>query len=86
MPRWLILSGFFVAFAGLGGCRPKVGQEPPPQSAGHVPTESDAGLPAVPLSRRSVVVPSDVKLQPGPAEAKAPAAPPTGASFSPPGN
>ena len=84
MARRLILCGVF-ACAGLGGgCGPKPPKEAPPQTAGHVPIESDAALPPVPLTGKGVVVPSDVKLQPGPAEAKTPATGPTGASFSPP--
>jgi len=81
--RWLLL---LAGASGLGGCGPKVASEPPPQNVSSVPTESDGGLPAVPLTRKGVVVPSDVKLQPGPTEAPPPAHDPVGASFKPPGN
>jgi hypothetical protein len=83
MARWLLL------FAGAGilcGCGPKVASDPPPQNVSSVPAESDGGLPAVPLTREGVVVPSDVKLQPGPKDAPPPASDPVGASFRPLGN
>jgi hypothetical protein len=47
----------------LGACGPKATGEPPPQSAGNLPTSSDAALPAVPLSGHGVIVPSDVPVE-----------------------
>ena len=83
MARWLLLLAGAGAF---GGCGPKVASDPPPQDVSSVSTESDGGLPAVPLTRTGVVLPSDVKLQPGPKDAHPPANDPVGASFKPPGN
>jgi hypothetical protein len=83
MARWLLL----LAGAGvLGGCGRKVASDPPPQNVSSVPTESDGGLPAVPLTRTGVVVPSDVKLQPGPTETPPSGDKAVGAAFKPPGN
>jgi len=76
--RGLILA---VGAWAAASCGPNVVNEPPPQTAGSVPTSADAGLPFVPSNRRGVVVPSDVKLEPPPREAQAPVlspnAPPT---------
>lgn len=56
----------------LWGCTPSAVNEPPPQTPAPVETALDAGLPAVPLTGKSVIVPSDVKLQPGPKAAVPP--------------
>ena len=47
-------------------CGPKAIDGPQPQTPATVETSADAGLPNVPLTGRGVVVPSDVKLEPGP--------------------
>jgi hypothetical protein len=58
--------------AWLWGCAPKAVSEPPPQTPAALETAPDAGLPAVPLTAKGVVVPSDVKLEPAPREAALP--------------
>jgi hypothetical protein len=68
----------------LAACGPKAVNEPPPQVPAAV-TPADAGLPAAPLARKGVIVPSDVKMQSAPLEA-APAGPPSGPSAGPGGN
>lgn len=77
--RALIVAA--AAAVGLAACGPKAIGEPPPQTPAHVETSADAGLPAVPLTGRGVVVPSDVKLQPGPRPATT--SPATGAPSGP---
>jgi hypothetical protein len=68
-----------VALAGacwLAGCQPTVANQPPPQSptstSTSTPTPADGGLPALPLERKGVVVPSDVKSPPAPAPSDSP--------------
>jgi hypothetical protein len=68
------------------GCAPKAVSEPPPQSPGALETAQDAGLPAVPLTANGVIVPSDVKLQPGPKEAALPSGGAPAATASPTSN
>jgi hypothetical protein len=78
--RLILLAGA----AWIAACAPKAVGEPPPRVAGSVPTDADAGLPPMPLTKRGVVVPSDVKLETahGPATSP-PNAPLTGAPTSP---
>jgi hypothetical protein len=67
-----------IALAGavwLWGCSSTAVNEPPPQTPSAEETAADAGLPAVPLTGKGVVVPSDVKLQPGPKAAVPPSDP-----------
>jgi len=78
---------YLIALAGLlwfGGCGPKAVNEPPPQTPAAV-TPADAGLPAAPLARKGVIVPSDVKMQSAPLEA-VPAGTSSGPSPGPAGN
>ncbi|HEY7371016.1 MAG TPA: hypothetical protein VIF57_02485 [Polyangia bacterium] len=61
-------------------CATRSSAEPSAQTPGGAEASSaDAGLPNVPLTGKSVIVPSDVKLQPGPNPAA-----PTPASISTP--
>ena len=48
----------------FAACASKSIAEPPPQAPANAEAGPDAGLPMVPLTRKSVVVPSDVKLEP----------------------
>jgi hypothetical protein len=51
----------------LPGCASRTTTEAPPQTpAGTEAASPDAGLPAVPLTGKGVIVPSDVKLEPSP--------------------
>ncbi len=72
--------------AWLWGCGPKAVSEPPPQTPAALETAADAGLPAVPLTAKGVIVPSDVKLQPGPHEAALPGEPTPASTASPGAN
>jgi hypothetical protein len=77
-----------IALAGVGwlwACSPKVASEPPPRTPAAAETPPDAGLPAQPLARKGVIVPSDVKLQTAPNETS-PAAAPSGPSTTLGGN
>jgi hypothetical protein len=67
--RWLMA---LVCAVWLSGCRPAAVNQPPPQTPATVQTAPDAGLPMVPLTKKGVIVPSDVKLQPGPKAAVPP--------------
>jgi len=58
--QWLILAAIAVSFS---ACTPKATTAPPPQ----VPAAADSadgGFPNVPLTKKGVIVPSDVKLEP----------------------
>ena len=70
--RRLILVTGAVA---LSACGPKAIDGPQPQTPASIETSADAGLPAVPLTGKGVIVPSDVKLEPAP---NPPAPPATG--------
>jgi hypothetical protein len=70
--RGLIL---LVGAGWLAACGPKATGEPPPQNPGSAPTALDAALPVVPLGGRSVIVPSDVKLETPPKPLTSPSAP-----------
>ncbi len=60
----------------LPACASRTRADPPPQTpAGAEATPTDAGLPPVPLTGKGVVVPSDVKLEPGPKPAAGPPTP-----------
>jgi hypothetical protein len=63
----------------LCACGPRAINNPPPQTPASAETSADAGLPAVPLTGKGVIVPSDVKLQP----ASNPTTPPATATTSP---
>jgi hypothetical protein len=63
--RLIVAMGVLV----LGACGPKATTNPPPQTPSNAePTSPDAALPMVPLRGKGVVVPSDVKLEPAPAD------------------
>ncbi|HXU03201.1 MAG TPA: hypothetical protein VN903_19680 [Polyangia bacterium] len=66
-----VASLFFAAgLCLLPSCASRTRADPPPATPASAETAStDAGLPAVPLTRKSIVVPSDVKLDPAPKEA-----------------
>lgn len=56
---------------GIGGFAPACARRASADPPSHVPagaasTPGDGGLPAVPLTRKGVITPSDVKLEPGP--------------------
>ena len=58
---------FATGFSLLPACASRTMAEPPAQTpAGAEAAPADAGLPAVPLTGKGVIVPSDVKLEPGP--------------------
>ena len=60
----LILAAASWAFS---ACATRASGEPSPQTPGGAEASStDGGLPNVPLSGKGMIVPSDVKLQPGP--------------------
>jgi hypothetical protein len=69
----------------LLACAPKANVDPPSRTP-TVESSSDAGLPMVPLTGKGVVVPSDVKLDPGPKDVARPAASATSATATPTGN
>jgi hypothetical protein len=79
----LILAAASSVFS---ACAARSSAEPPAQTPSAAePSSADAGLPNVPLTGKSVIVPSDVKLQPGPnpsaptpASVSTPAAAPSG--------
>jgi hypothetical protein len=49
----------------LAACASKPMTDPAPQAQSSAdPSAADAGLPVVPLTRKGVIVPSDVKLEP----------------------
>jgi hypothetical protein len=75
-----------VAMTGLSACGHKAGGDSPPQNPSTVSTSPDAGLPVVPLSRRGVIVPSDVKLETSPNEMPPLPGGPSPASAPPGGN
>jgi len=85
--RWLI---FAAAVAVFPTCGPKPVRDSPPQTPvaaqPTVPSSPDAGLPAVPLTGKGVIVPSDVKLEPAPPTAGPTATPATNAAVAPNGN
>jgi hypothetical protein len=57
--RLIVIAGM----AGLGACGHKASGDSPPQNPSTLSASPDAGLPVVPLGRRGVIVPSDVKLE-----------------------
>ena len=78
--RWLL------AIAGaalLGACGPARVNEPPPQNPGSSQPSADGGLPVVPLTRRGVIVPSDVNMSPGASGTMPTTTPTTGAASGP---
>lgn len=53
------------------GCARKATAVPPPQvPTSAAPSSADGGWPAVPLTGKGVITPSDVKLEPGPKAAE----------------
>ena len=60
--HWLISAAAAVS---LSACAPKVSSAPPPQAPA-VADSPDGGFPNVPLTKKGVIVPSDVKLEPAP--------------------
>ena len=71
----------------LPACASNTSSEPPPQSATAAEAPpTDGGLPAVPLQRKGVVVPSDVKLESAPSAAALPTAVVPSATATPTGN
>jgi hypothetical protein len=85
--RWLMNAAALVVFP---ACGPKAVRDAPPSPPVSVerrePSSPDAGLPAVPLSGKGVIVPSDVKLEPAPPSATPPATPATNAAIGPTAN
>lgn len=82
--RSLILVTGAIAIA---ACGPKVTSSPPPQTPPAAEaTSPDAALPAVPLTGRGVVVPTDVKLEPPPRRDSDPAPGVTRATMTPNAN
>jgi hypothetical protein len=81
-----------VLAAGIGGltpaCAPRASTEPPPNlpASTAAASEQDGGLPAVPLRGKGVIVPSDVKLEPGPKAATPPSSGVTNATATPNAN
>jgi hypothetical protein len=62
--RWLVLAPAVVL---LAACAPTAATGPAPQSPTSSETSSaDAGHPAVPLTGKGVIVPSDVSMDPSP--------------------
>jgi hypothetical protein len=56
-----------IVFALFAACASNKGSDPPPRSPAAAEASSpDGGLPMMPLNRKGVVVPSDVRLQPAP--------------------
>ena len=80
--QWMISAAAAISFS---ACTPKATTAPPPQTP-VAADSSDGGFPNVPLTRKGVVVPSDVKLQPGPTETPPSGDKAVGAAFKPPGN
>jgi hypothetical protein len=71
----------------LPACASNTPSEPPPQTATAAEAPpTDGGLPAVPLQRKGVVVPSDVKLEPAPSAAGPPTAVVPNTTATPTGN
>jgi hypothetical protein len=69
--RQLILAAGITV---LAACASKTVTDPPPQTPAVEQTSpTDAALPPVPLTRKGIVVPSDVKLAPAPPSATPPA-------------
>jgi hypothetical protein len=76
--RRLIL-GAVVGLLAACGTRPIA--DPPPQTPANAEgTSPDAGLPPVPLTRKGVVLPSDVKLDPEPKPVAQPPGTPSAAA------
>lgn len=86
--RWLIIAA---AAAVLPTCGPRPVRDSPPrtpvsaQAQPPEPSSPDAGLPAVPLTGKGVIVPSDVQLEPAPKTAQ-PATPAANAAVGPNAN
>ena len=80
--HWLISAVVAVMFS---ACAPQTTNAPPPQApaAADVP---DGGFPNVPLTKKGVIVPSDVKLEPAPKPEGQPAPGPTSATATPNAN
>ena len=84
MGRWLILGA---AAAVLAACTPKVTRDPTARTPAQAEEAAgDAGFPMVPLEGKGVIVPSDVKLEPGPKAVSQPAIPAANASVAPTAN
>ena len=82
--RWLVLAPAAML---LAACAPKASTDPAPQRPTSPETSSaDAGHPNVPLVGEGVIVPSDVKLDPGPKTAAQPSPGATSPPVAPPVN
>ncbi len=80
--QWLISAAAAVS---LSACTPKVTSDPPPQTPAAADSP-DGGFPNVPLTRKGVVVPSDVKLEPAPKPEGPPSTGVTSATATPNSN
>jgi len=77
--RWLIFAATVVS---LSACTPKATTAPPPQVPAAADT-TDGGFPNVPLTKKGVIVPSDVKLEPPAGPERQPAPGSTNATATP---
>jgi hypothetical protein len=80
--HWLMSAAAVVS---LSACTPKATTAPPPQ-APVLADSPDGGFPNVPLTKKGVIVPSDVKLEPGPKPEGQPAPGITNATATPNAN
>ena len=80
--RLILVTGVVV----IAACGPRVTSPPPQTPPAAEATSPDAALPAVPLTGRGVVVPSDVKLEPAPKRETDPATGITRATITPNAN
>jgi len=80
--QWMISAAAAISFS---ACTPKATTAPPPQTP-VAADSSDGGFPNVPLTRKGVVVPSDVKLEPAPRPEGPPSTGVTSATATPNAN